>query len=74
MKLRCTFVCRKEGAIFKVGTFEHFISYGYFENFRETTNTVMWKNHKSFLSHRLQIKCAIYLCVMQLLFIFRCKY
>jgi hypothetical protein len=26
-----------------VGTFEHFKSYGHFENFWKTTSTVMWE-------------------------------
>lgn len=44
------------------GTFEHFKSYGYLENFLKTTTTVMWKNHKPFVSHGVQFSCAVSGC------------
>jgi hypothetical protein len=36
------------------GIFERFKLYGYLENFWKTTTTVMWENHKPFMSHRVQ--------------------
>jgi hypothetical protein len=41
----------------------------YFENFWKITGTVMWENHKPFVSHRVQFGCTICLVVMRLLFI-----
>jgi len=56
------------------GMFEHFKSFGYFENFWKTNATAMWENCRLFMSHRVQLRCIICLAMMQLLFILRHKY
>jgi hypothetical protein len=56
------------------GTFEHFKSYGYLENFRKTTTTVILENYKPFASNRVQFSCTICLGVVWLLFILMYKY
>jgi len=43
----------------EAGTFKHFKSWGYFENFSKTTTTAMSGNHRPFLSQRAQLSCAI---------------
>jgi len=71
---RTTATHSTEGSTSEQWAFEHFKSHGYFEIFQKTTTTVMWENHKPFVSHTVQLSCTICLGVTQLLFIFWYKY
>jgi len=43
----------------EAGTFKHFKSWGYFENFPKTTTFAMSGNHRPFMSQRVQFSCTI---------------
>jgi hypothetical protein len=43
----------------EAGTFKHFKSWGYFENFPKTTTAAMSGNHRPLMSQRVQFSCTI---------------